>query len=61
MSQPVPSAVDGRLWIDGAAVEAADGATYDDVDPASGAVFAQIARGGRRGRRACRRRGATRV
>jgi aminomuconate-semialdehyde/2-hydroxymuconate-6-semialdehyde dehydrogenase len=40
------TALTTRLWIDGAAVEAADGATYDDVDPSSGAVFAQIARGG---------------
>jgi aminomuconate-semialdehyde/2-hydroxymuconate-6-semialdehyde dehydrogenase len=35
-----------RHWIDGAYAGAADGATYDDVDPASGEVFAQIARGG---------------
>jgi aminomuconate-semialdehyde/2-hydroxymuconate-6-semialdehyde dehydrogenase len=34
-----------RLWIDGASVDALDGATYDDVDPASGEVFARIARG----------------
>ncbi|HZX67883.1 MAG TPA: aldehyde dehydrogenase family protein, partial [Candidatus Elarobacter sp.] len=34
-----------KLWIDGASVDALDGATYDDVDPASGEVFARIARG----------------
>jgi aminomuconate-semialdehyde/2-hydroxymuconate-6-semialdehyde dehydrogenase len=35
-----------RLWIGGAHAEAADGTTYDDVDPASGEVLARIARGG---------------
>ena len=34
-----------KLWIDGASVDALDGATYDDVDPAGGEVFARIARG----------------
>jgi len=35
-----------QLWIDGAYADAADGATYEDVDPASGEAFARIARGG---------------
>lgn len=35
-----------RLWIDGKYADAADGATYDDVDPASGDVFARVAAGG---------------
>ena len=39
-------ASDTKLWIDGASVDALDGATYDDVDPAGGEVFARIARGG---------------
>jgi aminomuconate-semialdehyde/2-hydroxymuconate-6-semialdehyde dehydrogenase len=33
-------------WIDGAYTGAASGETYDDVDPASGDVFARIANGG---------------
>ena len=41
-----PDLLQGRLWIDGASVDAADGATYDDLDPASGEVFARIASGG---------------
>ncbi|MGD0050917.1 MAG: aldehyde dehydrogenase [Vulcanimicrobiaceae bacterium] len=35
-----------RLWIDGRSVEALDGATYDDLDPASGEVVARVASGG---------------
>ncbi len=35
-----------QLWIDGMRVDAADGATYDDVDPATGEVVAPIASGG---------------
>ncbi|HZO94896.1 MAG TPA: aldehyde dehydrogenase [Candidatus Baltobacteraceae bacterium] len=35
-----------QLWIDGARVDAADGATYDDLDPATGEVVAPIADGG---------------
>lgn len=34
-----------QLWIDGAFVDAANGERYDDVDPASGEVFARIASG----------------
>jgi aminomuconate-semialdehyde/2-hydroxymuconate-6-semialdehyde dehydrogenase len=34
-----------QLWIDGAFVDAANGERYDDVDPASGEVFARVARG----------------
>ncbi len=41
-----PDLLQARLWIDGAYADAADGAAYDDVDPASGAVFARIADGG---------------
>ncbi|MDB5027367.1 MAG: betaine-aldehyde dehydrogenase [Candidatus Eremiobacteraeota bacterium] len=37
-----------QLWIGGRSVDALDGATYDDVDPASGEVFARIASGGAR-------------
>ena len=37
--------VQAKLWIDGASVDALDGATYDDVDPAGGEVFARIASG----------------
>jgi aminomuconate-semialdehyde/2-hydroxymuconate-6-semialdehyde dehydrogenase len=37
--------VHAKLWIDGASVDALDGATYDDVDPAAGEVFARIASG----------------
>ena len=33
-------------WIDGAPSDAASGETYDDVDPASGEVFARVANGG---------------
>ncbi len=35
-----------QLWIGGAYTDAADGAAYDDLDPASGEAFARIARGG---------------
>lgn len=35
-----------RLWIDGAFVDALDGACYDDLDPAGGDVVARVARGG---------------
>jgi aminomuconate-semialdehyde/2-hydroxymuconate-6-semialdehyde dehydrogenase len=35
-----------RHWIDGAYAAAASGETYDDVDPATGEVFATIANGG---------------
>jgi aminomuconate-semialdehyde/2-hydroxymuconate-6-semialdehyde dehydrogenase len=41
-----PDLLRTRLWIDGAYADAADGATYDDRDPASGEVFAQVAAGG---------------
>ncbi|HEY0614173.1 MAG TPA: aldehyde dehydrogenase [Candidatus Elarobacter sp.] len=41
--EPAPAT---RLWIDGAHTDAAGGATYDDVDPATGEAFARIARGG---------------
>jgi aminomuconate-semialdehyde/2-hydroxymuconate-6-semialdehyde dehydrogenase len=34
------------LWIGGRAVDAADGATYDDVDPATGETIARVANGG---------------
>ena len=34
-----------RLWIDGGYVDAARGATYDDLDPASGEVLARVASG----------------
>jgi len=33
-------------WIAGATVDAADGRTFDDVNPATGEVIAQVARGG---------------
>jgi aminomuconate-semialdehyde/2-hydroxymuconate-6-semialdehyde dehydrogenase len=35
-----------RMWIDGAYADAASGESYDDVDPASGEVFARVAQGG---------------
>ncbi|HEY6237322.1 MAG TPA: aldehyde dehydrogenase family protein, partial [Candidatus Elarobacter sp.] len=34
------------MWIDGAYAVAVSGETYDDVDPASGEVFARVANGG---------------
>ncbi|MEO7039286.1 MAG: aldehyde dehydrogenase [Candidatus Elarobacter sp.] len=40
-----PDLLTAKLWIDGAYVEAEGGTTYDDVDPASGEVFARIANG----------------
>ncbi|HTW85918.1 MAG TPA: aldehyde dehydrogenase [Candidatus Sulfotelmatobacter sp.] len=43
IASDVPTA---QLWIDGRAVDAADGATYDDRDPASGEIVARIASGG---------------
>jgi aminomuconate-semialdehyde/2-hydroxymuconate-6-semialdehyde dehydrogenase len=43
IANDVPTA---QLWIDGKSVAAADGATYDDLDPASGEVVARIASGG---------------
>ena len=43
IASEVPTA---QLWIDGRAVDAQDGATYDDRDPASGEVLARIASGG---------------
>jgi aminomuconate-semialdehyde/2-hydroxymuconate-6-semialdehyde dehydrogenase len=46
LSKDAPQPSSTRLWIDGAFVDAADGATYDDVDPASGEAFARIANGG---------------
>jgi aminomuconate-semialdehyde/2-hydroxymuconate-6-semialdehyde dehydrogenase len=45
LSKGEPVAV-ARMWIGGAFADAADGATYDDVDPASGHVFARVADGG---------------
>jgi aminomuconate-semialdehyde/2-hydroxymuconate-6-semialdehyde dehydrogenase len=42
VSDPVTT----RLFIGGAFVEAAEGATFDDVDPATGAVIARVAAGG---------------
>lgn len=40
-----PDLLTAKLWIDGAFVEAEGGATYDDVDPACGEVFARVANG----------------
>ncbi|HEX3468257.1 MAG TPA: aldehyde dehydrogenase [Candidatus Elarobacter sp.] len=42
----VAELIRAQLWIDGARVDAADGTTYDDVEPAGGTVFARIANGG---------------
>lgn len=37
---------EGRHFIDGVFVDSADGATFDDVNPATGALVARVARGG---------------
>ena len=38
--------VHDRLWIGGSFVDAADGATYETVDPHDGSVIAQVAQAG---------------
>ena len=38
--------VDGRMWIDGERVAAADGATFAKASPIDGRHLAQVARGG---------------
>ena len=40
-----PQVLAAKLWIDGRSVDAAGGGAYDDVDPATGEVFARIADG----------------
>jgi gamma-glutamyl-gamma-aminobutyraldehyde dehydrogenase len=39
-------APEGRHFIDGVFVDSADGRTFDDVNPATGALVARVARGG---------------
>jgi aminomuconate-semialdehyde/2-hydroxymuconate-6-semialdehyde dehydrogenase len=42
----VSGVLDARMWIGGAYADARSGETFDDVDPATGDVFARVALGG---------------